>query len=294
MPQVTLRYAGREIAMRQGENFVGRSVECQLRFNDASISRRHLRIMCTERGAFIENLSLTNGSKLNGETLLQLQELSDGDIIELGNRALRVTIDLQARAPTSPTMNAFKAADLASSNHLTNENDEFDGGPLQPIDAPSLVSRLCETALRNCPKCRAQIARKQSNCSGCGYQWPTANPAMPTQQILIQDYSKRKASRFAVRCPIIYYSDFLTLDCTARDVGSDGMFIASEVLDPVGTLCQITALPDGWPALQFQAKVCHASTEIIHGRPAGFGVQFTPPSDAMDAWLLSLAANTKL
>ena len=84
---------------------------------------------------------------------------------------------------------------------------------------------------------------------------------------------------------MVYSSEYLVVDATARDVSRGGMFIASEILDPIGTACEITALPDGSAALGFEAEVCHVSTERLNGRPPGFGVAFTNKSSAAEAWL---------
>jgi hypothetical protein len=111
---------------------------------------------------------------------------------------------------------------------------------------------------------------------------------MPTQEIQLRGLAQRAAVRHLVRVPVIYSSEFLTLDCTARDVSEGGMFISSEILDPVGTICEITALPDGWPALQFEGDVCHVSTEVVNGRPAGFGVAFTSSPGPAAEWLKSV------
>src|SRR4029453_15136241 len=103
----------------------------------------------------------------------------------------------------------------------------------------------------------------------------------------------RAAPRFVVDLPVIYSSDSLTFDAVVRDVSRGGMFIATELLDPVGTECNITALPDGHPAAPFSAVVVHvASTRSKTGRPAGLGVKFTGSTPEARRWLEQVLAHS--
>ena len=296
MSRLTLRYGEHVVELPKGESYIGRAVECQLRFNDAAISRRHLRIMCTSSGAFVENLSMTNGTRVNGQRLSDTHELGNGDTIEIGHRVLSVLVDNSSSYQDSGPITIDGPLHIGT-GHVAADSGGFDyednpevavevtragGGPL------GVLASLGDTGFRNCPKCRTGVKRAQPSCPSCGYRWPMGSPSTPTQEIILKEMLKRVAPRHVVRVPVIYSSEFLTLDCIARDVSQGGMFIASEILDPVGTFCEITALPDGWPALQFEAEVCHVATDVLNGRPAGFGVAFTERSAPAIEWLESI------
>lgn len=304
MSRLTLTYGDHEVELPPGESFIGRAIGCQLRFNDAAISRRHLRVMCTREGAYVENLSMTNGTKVNGERLGGTHLLRDGDTVEIGHRVLSVLVDdSKAYQDSGPVTidgplrvgGGLLVADDLQRNPNRNYSDhgfgeEGNSEETRPsgFGPVGLLAELGDAGARNCPKCRASVRRADPICSSCGYRWPMGSPGMPTQEIILDGLSQRVATRHIVRVPVIYSSEFLTLDCIARDVSHGGIFISSEILDPVGTICEITALPDGWPALQFEGDVCHVSTEIVNGRPAGFGVSFTSRSAPAIEWLQSI------
>jgi hypothetical protein len=64
------------------------------------------------------------------------------------------------------------------------------------------------------------------------------------------------------------------------------MFIATELLEPVGTPCRITVLLDGAPALSFSAVVTRVVEQPTAGLPAGLGARFTQMSPEGERWLL--------
>ncbi len=300
MARLTLTYAGHEVELPKGESFIGRAIGCQLRFNDAAISRRHLRVLCTGEGAFVENLSMTNGTRVNGQRLSDTHLLCNGDTIEIGHRVLSVLVDEAAAyqdsgqvtidGPVQVSDGILIADDLRRNpNRNFSDYDEDDHSEeTRPAGPMGLLANFGDAGARNCPKCRTSVRRAEDICPSCGYRWPMGSHSTPTQEIVVEGLSKRVTPRQVISVPVIYSSEFLTLDCIARDVGQGGMFIISEILDPVGTLCEITALPDGWPALQFEGDVCHVSTEPVNGRPAGFGVSFTSRSAPAIEWLESI------
>ncbi len=287
MLRLTLLHGDQAIELPRGESYVGRSVDCQLRFNDAAISRRHLRVLSTVDGVYVENLSATNGSKINGQRLSKQVRVNQGDVLEIGHRRLTVQFDNQPHLIDSgpvtisgpvevgPGLLVSDEAPIKSSNDATRPG-RGPAGFLAGISAPHE---------RNCPKCRATVDGQELRCATCGYRWPFGGPASVTQEIKVSDLSRRASRRHVISVPVIYSSEYLTLDCVARDLSEGGMFIASEILDPVGTLCEITALPDGRAALHFTAEVCHVSTEIVQGRPPGFGVEFDDVNNQARRWL---------
>src|SRR6185295_2664078 len=74
------------------EHVLGRDVTCRIRFNDPSVSRRHVRIVVDPQVVLIEDLRSMNGSTVNGEPLIGQRPLADGDVVTMGDREVRVRI----------------------------------------------------------------------------------------------------------------------------------------------------------------------------------------------------------
>jgi hypothetical protein len=63
---------------------LGRSRECQIIFDDATVSKEHARLRVDGRRAFIEDLDSTNGTLVNGKAIDGPTPLRRGDRIALG------------------------------------------------------------------------------------------------------------------------------------------------------------------------------------------------------------------
>jgi DNA-binding winged helix-turn-helix (wHTH) protein len=74
----------REIALRAGENVLGRVDEGIAWFESPTVSRRHARILVADGQATLEDLGSKNGTFLRGKRLTTPVVLSDGDDIVLG------------------------------------------------------------------------------------------------------------------------------------------------------------------------------------------------------------------
>jgi len=80
---------GRVVSVTPEGLRLGRSDDCEICFDDASLSRVHaraLRLLGTQ--FFLRDEGSTNGTFVNGTRLTQAVELSDGDRIQLGNATL--------------------------------------------------------------------------------------------------------------------------------------------------------------------------------------------------------------
>lgn len=75
----------REIALREGENVLGRVDEGVGWFESPTVSRRHARILVSGGQATLEDLGSKNGTFLRGKRLTSPAPLSDGDEILLGH-----------------------------------------------------------------------------------------------------------------------------------------------------------------------------------------------------------------
>jgi hypothetical protein len=63
------------------------------------------------------------------------------------------------------------------------------------------------------------------------------------------------------------------------------MFIETEVLDPVGTPCEVSALPDGYAALRLSGFVAHVAGQPTLEHRCGMGIQITGGAAASRDWL---------
>jgi DNA-binding winged helix-turn-helix (wHTH) protein len=79
-----LIWGDREIALRPGENVIGRDDAATLWIDDPLVSRRHARIVIDERGAVLEDLGSKNGTLLRGERIRSPAKLVDEDLITIG------------------------------------------------------------------------------------------------------------------------------------------------------------------------------------------------------------------
>jgi pSer/pThr/pTyr-binding forkhead associated (FHA) protein len=64
---------------------IGCGDECSIVLNDASIARVHAQILCRSDGLFLQDVTGTYGTFLNGEAVARPQLLKIGDIVGLGN-----------------------------------------------------------------------------------------------------------------------------------------------------------------------------------------------------------------
>lgn len=75
---------GREIALLEGENILGRDEGARAHIDSAKASRRHARIVVAGGQAAIEDLGSKNGTFLRGRRLAGKEALQDGDEIVIG------------------------------------------------------------------------------------------------------------------------------------------------------------------------------------------------------------------
>ena len=79
-----LVWGPREIVLDPGENLIGRDHESVVWIDDASVSRRHARILVDESGAAVEDLGSKNGTLLRGRRIQKPARLADRDTIKIG------------------------------------------------------------------------------------------------------------------------------------------------------------------------------------------------------------------
>jgi DNA-binding winged helix-turn-helix (wHTH) protein len=80
-----LIWGDREIALRDGENILGRTPEAIAWIDHGSVSRRHARVTVRDGQAQLEDLGSRHGTFLDGARIQQPTALSDGAKIGLGS-----------------------------------------------------------------------------------------------------------------------------------------------------------------------------------------------------------------
>ncbi len=318
MPRFLLVHEGQRILLQEGETLVGRGLSCDVRFNDPAVSRQHLRIVVLDGRAAVVNLS-SGGAAVNGQKLDQPRRLYDGDLIHLGYQRVRVEMvedASDAAPPASPpehpaedrrSTDKLPVSDRDIAEEWTRPGEDgwrkrraaaaFTGDePVDPDEStPALTqaktpaamtpSRLAEIQIDICPRCHARLAASDDACHACGYSWPPGHPSARTQEVALEGVAARKEPRYAVSVPVIYSSATLTVHALVRDLSRGGMFIETDVLDPVGTPCEVTALPNGHAALRLTGVVAHVAGDASLAHLSGLGIQIVGGSPEALRWL---------
>jgi FHA domain len=71
---------------------IGRSRESDVRISDRYASSLHARVFSRDGRFFVEDMSSTNGTLLNGATLKGEAELIDGDTVQIGDTVFRFEV----------------------------------------------------------------------------------------------------------------------------------------------------------------------------------------------------------
>jgi hypothetical protein len=321
-----LVHNGDSVELPPGEIVIGRDAPCHLRFNDPSVSRRHLRIVRRRDESFVEDLGSTNGTLLNGRVASGPTPIRDGDIIAVGTRELRIrvgddefnaspTVSLSqlsslasrdasrfATAPiralsSSPTAPAPNRAPTVSTNGpaptrppivsttAPAPNRPLNVTPTVPIRAITVPAATPQPSHQRCPRCGMPVSSEEDSCGSCHYEWGTfrtSSPTLSTANVL----ARRGAARLAVELHVLYVSTELEVETTTRDLSLSGVLVCSQVLDPVGTKCDLTILADAMPPLQVGGVVRRVvAHERPGGAPVGMGVEFARVGTPERAWL---------
>jgi DNA-binding winged helix-turn-helix (wHTH) protein len=82
----------RRYALAPGESIIGRDPGAAVFIDDASVSRRHARILVSDDGATLEDLGSKNGTQVQEKRIEAPVPLTDGDQIRVGSVALTLRI----------------------------------------------------------------------------------------------------------------------------------------------------------------------------------------------------------
>lgn len=92
---------GKRMALRVGENILGRESDEGIRIESPTVSRRHARISVSPDGASLEDLQSKNGTFHRGEPLTASVALADGDEIGVGSVVMRFRMASRSTATWS-------------------------------------------------------------------------------------------------------------------------------------------------------------------------------------------------
>jgi hypothetical protein len=266
-----IEYLGDSIELSRGETLVGRDVGCTLRFNDPSVSRRHLRFVHRADAMFVEDIGSSNGTLLNGRMLRAPARITEGDVISVGSRTLTVRVsDGDEEQPSTLVL----CESLAEQEPHTRPRRM----PVS-VTVPHQIREITGDGITARAK-TSQLPRVVPDFdSGRIGSSPTVPPAM----IPIE---RRRHDRIPMELRLIYVSEELEIEANTSDLSQSGVFVRTQILDPVGTPCELTILIDGGPALKVKGMVRRVVEQgNERGEPCGLGVELTDLGDKERAWI---------
>jgi hypothetical protein len=264
-----LAYQGDSVELPLGETVVGRDPGCALRFNDAAVSRQHVRIVRRQEEVFVEDLGSTNGTLVNGTAAASPTAIHSGDVLTIGTRELTI-LAITTSSPEPPTIDL----DMLSAPN-ENRAQWLATARMQTVEP-------LEHAMQRCPRCGAQVSAEDDACASCKFRWGgfrTRTPTVPTATAL-----SRRTARQPIELHVMYVSNELEVEAMTKDLSLGGVFICSQVLDAVGTPCKLTILADGRAPLDVHGVVRRVD-ERGAGGAVGMGVEFIRLTVADRAWL---------
>jgi hypothetical protein len=280
--RVYLEYLGDSVELPVGETVIGRDVGCALRFNDPSVSRRHVRFVrrAVHAEVFVEDLGSSNGTMLNGRSVTAPLRVLDGDKLVIGTRELVIRIP-EFDGDEPPTLNL---SDLSA--HAAQKGIRATTTTTQvPVTVPPPLR-----ANQRCPRCGAAVNAEDDECVTCSYRWGSFRAAASTL-LKSNPLNRRRHERHEVELHIVYVSSELEIEASTRDLSVSGVFVCSQVLEPLGTTCELTLLLDGGPPLHIRGIVRRV-VDREHGEasPVGLGIEFVGIGPAERTWLDAVVA----
>lgn len=279
MQRVHLEYLGDSVELPIGETVIGRDLSCALRFNDPSVSRKHLRFIRRQDEVFLEDLGSSNGTLLNGRTVAAALRITDGDEVRVGNRLLTIRILEGEEEPAASTL-------VLKNFNAPEELKKLRQATLQvAVTQPPPMS-----ANQRCPRCAAPVNLEDDECATCRFHWAHFRPMTPTD-VGPNPLNRRRHDRQPIELSLVYSSSELEIEATSRDLSESGVFVCSQVLDPIGTECQLTILVDGGPPINVRGVVRRVvERETDDGEPIGIGVEFVKIGESDRAWIRTVVS----
>jgi Inner membrane component of T3SS, cytoplasmic domain/PilZ domain len=92
MIKAVLQHPGGSVDLLEGEIVIGRGLGCPIRFNDHTVSRKHVKLIVTASSISARDLGSRNGTKLNNAPLESATILHDRDVLQVGSVLLRLVV----------------------------------------------------------------------------------------------------------------------------------------------------------------------------------------------------------
>lgn len=191
--QVTLRYVvNNQESIAQVDKFpylIGRdSSSVQLALPDATVSRIHVRLSCQDGAVWLENVSATNKTAVNGQYIQRPVQLNTGDTAILGSSQLlfdiRSCAESENAQPPEPVETEVVTEPVPASD--------------PPMPSRSAPNDMPEAEARFCYECGSPLRRGAVSCSECG----AAVNAEITGTPMFCGFCGVKVSEYAKFCPM--------------------------------------------------------------------------------------------
>jgi hypothetical protein len=279
--RVYLEYLGDAVELPIGETVIGRDIGCSLRFNDPSVSRRHLKIVRRHDDVFVEDLNSSNGTLLNNRSVKSPIRVLDGDHILVGTRELIIRIpsgDLEEPV----TLDLTELATHSGVAHARVATTKV------PVMVPPPLP-----ANQRCPRCGAAVSYDDDECVTCHYRWGGFRAAATTK-LDANPLNRRRHERHTVELHLLYISSELEIEATTRDLSTSGVFVCTQVLEPLGTACELTLLVDGGPPVHVSGVVRRVvEREESEMGSVGLGIEFTNIGASELTWIEAFVAKRR-
>ena len=269
---------GDSVELPLGETIVGRDTACTLRFNDPAVSRRHLRFIRRASEVFVEDLGSSNGTLLNGRAVGAPLRIVDGDTISVGSRLLTVRVNEDEDEEQPSTLVLRHMREHRDSRVTLRATAEM------PVTKPPPMM-----AHQRCPRCAEPVSELDEECPNCKFHWGSFRPMTHTD-VRPNPLNRRRHDRRSVELHLVYSSSELEIEAMSRDLSESGVFVCTNVLDPIGTECELTVLVDGGPPLGVRGVVRRVVEREVNGEPIGLGVEFVNLRENDLAWIQAVIA----
>jgi DNA-binding winged helix-turn-helix (wHTH) protein len=85
-PGCWIEWGTKRFPLYPGEHVVGRDADVEIRLDASTVSRRHARLIVTERGTVLEDFGSKNGTYRGSDRVTEPIHLADGDEIRIGSQ----------------------------------------------------------------------------------------------------------------------------------------------------------------------------------------------------------------
>jgi DNA-binding winged helix-turn-helix (wHTH) protein len=101
-PAGWLEWGRRRFHLFPGDHVIGRDPDVAIRLDESTVSRRHARVVVSDRGTWLEDFGSKNGTLRGGERVAARVPLADGDVIYIGS--VRLTFRNATRFVSTETV----------------------------------------------------------------------------------------------------------------------------------------------------------------------------------------------